>query len=309
MDKNKEIIELAFKAILRIHSNSAQQFCEWCNSYQNEFWCRIYNENGIFDDNLKRYLNTLNEQATLTTFINKLLNEKINDNQKREPEFVKLKSAFYQVNNEQPDKIYAFVITGTNKRVKSAIGNRLFSKLVPPNHHDEHSSGWRPFLYGKDFEYNIKQILDEFRDSYGWEQIDVTFLDSNLDDKQIVIIDKFKQNVIAFVDLLALDSENEKVARLFDCSELLAVFTPISLALTPPLLSYMDKKNGEIFSKLNARYSIMKCQLLQRSSEKNGMMQILKFLLETKFGSNNIIAGLDGWPNGDVRNIKLQNLI
>jgi len=194
-------------------------------------------------------------------------------------------------------KLYIYVITGTNARIKCALGaedmNKLYLSLNPLNHDDKDRWKWLPFSREN---ICIKELLESLKndgykfsvyylDGYRFADYKKDGYEFAVDEDDLVgrigeAIEDNIDNTIAIVDLLAIDNENEDLARLFDKPKILRVVTPICRFLPNELQSLMIKKREEVFRILKVKLSKGAFDRFQEASEKmflkNELTRVIK---------------------------------
>ena len=156
-------------------------------------------------------------------------------------------------------KVFIYVISGTNARIKQALTEeelyKIYTSLQPLNHDDEDVCKWKPFT--KD-EPSIEALLDTLQNEgfkfavyylngYKLEKCypeDASFSKPDVNHRDLIdekIVDN-KESIIAIIDLLALDPENEEIARRFDDKRTLRVFTAEYKFQNDKLENFMEGK-------------------------------------------------------------------
>jgi len=219
------------------------------------------------------------------------LENKIRDLKKNEPEDNPAKPG--------SSKLYIYVITGTNARIKCALAaeemKKLYLSLDPLNHDDNDRCKWLPFLREKIY---IKDLLESLKndgykfsvyylDGYRFADYKKDGYEFAVDEDDLVgrigeAIEDNIDNTIAIVDLLAIDNENEDLARLFDKPQILRVVTPICRFLPNELQSLMIKKREAVFRILKVKLSKGAFDRFQEASEKMFLKNELSRVIKEK---------------------------
>jgi len=207
-------------------------------------------------------------------------------------------------------KLFIYVITGTNARIKCALAaeemKNLYLSLNPLNHDDKDRCKWLPFLRENSY---IKDLLESLKnDGY---QFSVYYLDGYqfadyknagyefaVDEAELAgrigeAIDKNIENIIAIVDLLAIDNDNADIVRRFDSPKILRVVTPICRFLPGELQSLMIKKREDVFKLLKLKLSQGAFDRFQEASEKMFLKNELSRVIKEKNQFYNRISDTD----------------
>lgn len=141
--------------------------------------------------------------------------------------------------------IYCFVLVSTLDKIKHNLDDACHCHLEDGRYHKTDCNQWKPFQN----EDCIAAILDEYKKSY---PIKISYLDGEVDDDLLLVIDDNLEHSIAIIDVFSLDEQNKQTATIFDSNKTAGLITPICRTLHKDLFTHADKM-GYHFKRLNAR--------------------------------------------------------
>lgn len=141
--------------------------------------------------------------------------------------------------------IYCFVLVSTLDKIKHNLDDACHCHLESDRYHKTNCDQWKPFQN----EDCIADILEEYKKSY---PINISYLDGEVDDDLLLIIDDNLEQSIAIIDVFSLDEQNKQTATFFDSNNTAGLITPICRTLHKDLFAHAEKM-GCHFKKLNAR--------------------------------------------------------
>ena len=156
-----------------------------------------------------------------------------------------------QKEEEAQKKPLIFILTGTSKKINEIHSKRIL-KRIPPGRYNNTLEEWRP--YSKiEPPISIQNLIEKFKTDYEYP-FDMVFTEGDeISEKKFLNFLDNLYRTIGIIDLLALDKNNEDVARKFDdqrSGEVGGIILPFDDDLKSSVKELIRMRKNEVFKAL-----------------------------------------------------------